>query len=194
MRLEVRGATLGGGARRGRLGVYAVLGVLCVLCGEACGYSLAGRGSFLPDYIQVIGIPTFANSTTVFNLETQMTQKVRSEFIGRGKYRILPDATGVDALLSGTIASVTIQPVSFSDAQLASRYVITMTANVQLQDKKENKILWENPSLIFRQEFEAQSGQAALDPAAFFGQDANALDRMTTDFARSIVSAILEAF
>jgi hypothetical protein len=26
-----------------------------------CGYSLAGRGSFLPDYIKVIGVPTFAN-------------------------------------------------------------------------------------------------------------------------------------
>jgi hypothetical protein len=110
--------------------------VLGVLCGGGCGYSLAGRGSFLPDYIQVIGIPTFANSTTVFNVETQMTQKVRSEFIGRGKYRILPEATGVDALLSGTISAVTIQAVSFSDAQLASRYVITMTASVQLQDRK----------------------------------------------------------
>ena len=29
--------------------------------------------------------------------------KVRSEFIGRGKYDILPEATGVDGLLSGEI-------------------------------------------------------------------------------------------
>ena len=57
-------------------------------CG--CGYALAGRGSFLPDYIKTIGVPTFANRTTVFNLETQLTQKVRAEFIGRGKYQILP--------------------------------------------------------------------------------------------------------
>ena len=40
----------------------------------------------------------------------------------------------------------------------------------------------------------ATAFQAALDPAAFFGQDANALERMTSDFARTIVSAILEAF
>ena len=33
-----------------------------------------------------------------------------------------------------------------------------------------------------------------LDPAAFFGQDRDALERMSTDFARTIVSAILEAF
>ncbi|MGC4084115.1 MAG: hypothetical protein QM736_18895, partial [Vicinamibacterales bacterium] len=58
-----------------------------------------------------------------------------------------------------------------------------------------NKVLWENASLVFREEYEAQGGVAgAVDPAAFFGQDQNALDRMTTEFSRSIVSAILEAF
>jgi hypothetical protein len=49
-----------------------------------------GRGSFPAGYIQTIGVPTFANRHVVFNLETMLTQKVRSEFIGRGKYQILP--------------------------------------------------------------------------------------------------------
>ena len=168
--------------------------LLCVLTLSGCGYSLAGRGSFLPDYIKTIGIPTFVNHTTVFNIETQLTQKVRSEFIGRGRYRIVPDAAGVDALLNGDITSVAIVPISFSAGQLASRYAIVMSARVELRDTKENKVLWENPSLIFRQEFDAQTGQTTLDPAAFFGQDANAMDRITTDFSRTIVSAILEAF
>ena len=106
-----------------------------------------------------------------------------------------PDATSVDALLTGEITAVAIQPVSFTTQQLASRYTITMSARVELRDVRENKVLWENPNLVFRQEYEAQSaGQAQPDPAAFFGQDQNALDRMTTEFARSIVSAILEAF
>lgn len=168
--------------------------LLCMLTLNGCGYSLAGRGSFLPDYIKTIGIPTFVNHTTVFNIETQLTQKVRSEFIGRGRYRIVPDAAGVDALLNGDITSVAIVPISFSAGQLASRYAIVMAARVELRDTKENKVLWENPSLIFRQEFDAQTGQTTLDPAAFFGQDANAMDRITTDFSRTIVSAILEAF
>ena len=54
------------------------LGVLCVFAAPGCGYSLAGRGSFLPVYIKTIGVPTFANRTVVFNLETMLTQKVRS--------------------------------------------------------------------------------------------------------------------
>jgi lipopolysaccharide assembly LptE-like protein len=160
----------------------------------ACGYALAGKGSFLPSYIQTIGVPTFTNRTTVFNLETELTQKVRAEFVGRGKYKIVPDATGVDAVLTGEVLSATPSVASFTAQQLASRYSITVAARVELRDLRENKVLWENPSLIFRQEYEAQSGTSALDPAAFYGQDRGAFDRMSSDFARTIVSAILEAF
>src|SRR4051812_42691851 len=170
---------------------------LCVLCAivfPSCGYSLAGRGSFLPAYIRTIGVPTFVNRTVVFNLETMLTQKVRSEFIGRGKYQILPEATGVDALLTGEITAVNIQPASFTPQQLASRYAIMMVAKIELRDMRENKVLWENASVMFRQEYDATGGRSVIDPAAFFQQDTNALERITTEFARTIVSAILEAF
>src|SRR3954465_10943370 len=90
--------------------VLGVLGVLCVEFVGGCGYSLAGRGSFLPDYIKTIGVPNFGNRTTVFNLETQLTQKVRSEFIGRGRYQIVPDSSNVDALLTGDVTGVAVQP------------------------------------------------------------------------------------
>ena len=170
--------------------------VLCAtLSSSGCGYALAGHGAFLPSYIKTIGIPTFLNRTTVFNLETTLTQKVRSEFIGRGKYEILPEAASVDALLSGEVLSVTITPASFNAQQLASRYVITMTAKIELHDMHANNaVLWENPSLVFSQDYEATSGVNAIDPAAFFGQDTNAYERLTADFARTIVSSILEAF
>ena len=56
-----------------------------------CGYSLSGRGSFLPAYIKVIGVPMFTNSTPVFDVEKRITEHVISEFIGRGKYKVEPD-------------------------------------------------------------------------------------------------------
>ena len=175
---------------------FVVVASLALAAGSAsgCGYTLAGRGSFLPAYIKVVGIPTFQNRTTVFNIETTLTEDVRREFIGRGKYKILPSVADVDATLNGEVTAITIAPASFSSTQLASRYVITLTASIELRDNHENKTLWENPALVFRQEYEATSGTNALDPSAFFGQEANALDRVANDFARTIVSAILEAF
>jgi hypothetical protein len=170
--------------------------LLCAaVLSSACGYSLAGRGSFLPAYIKSIGVPTFANRTTVFNVETMLTEKVRREFNGRGKYTVVPEPTGVDATLIGEVTAISITPASFSpNTQLASRYVITMSARIELRDNHSNAALWQNPSLVFRADYEATSGSGPLDPTAFFGQQANALDRITTEFARNIVSAILEAF
>jgi hypothetical protein len=175
-----------------------LLAVVVALLGSVplvgCGYTLAGHGSFLPATIKVVGIPMFTNHTSVFNFETLLTQRVRSEFIGRGRYQILPQDTNVDAVLVGDIASVTVAPSSFGVQQLASRYVITMTANIQFRDVRENKVLWENPSLVYRQDYDATSGTNAGSAAAFFGQELNALDRVSSQFARAIVSAILEAF
>jgi len=169
-------------------------GLLAAGAGSAsCGYALAGRGSFLPDYIQTIGVPQFVNNTPYY-VEQVFTERVRTEFINRGKYKVLPEATGVDALLRGEIMSLTIAPASFSDQQQASRYIILVTAKIEFRDLKTNKVLWDNPQWLFREEYEASAGVDALDPNAFFSQDLNALDRVSTEFAKSVVSAILEAF
>jgi outer membrane lipopolysaccharide assembly protein LptE/RlpB len=176
-----------------RMCALAIVAVTTTL--PACGYSLAGRGSFLPAYIKTIGVPAFANRTPVFNVETQLTEKVRREFIGRGKYTVLPQANDVDATLVGEVSSVQVAPAAFSqNTQLATRYTITMTARIELRDNRTNSVLWENPSLVFRQDYDATSGTTPGDAAAFFGHETNALDRVSTEFARTIVSAILEAF
>ena len=171
-----------------------LLVIAALLLQTGCGYSLAGRGSFLPAYIHRIGIPQFTNQTAVFDVERRITERVKTEFVGRGKYVVVPDTTGVDAVLSGTIASITLSPAAFNDQNQATRYVLTLTANVEFKDLKANKVLWSNPSMQYREEFDVTTGTNTLDPTAFFGQDVNALERIAAEFARAVVSAILEAF
>lgn len=164
-------------------------------CGSvACGYSLAGRGSFLPSYIRVIGVPEFGNQTSYIEVERRFTERVRAEFIGRGRYKVLPQETGVDAALRGTITGLSIVPANFNDSQLATRYIIVVNTKIEFVDLKTNKTLWENPSLVFREEYDLPPDTQAGNPSAFFGQGSNALERVANDFARSVVSAILEAF
>jgi lipopolysaccharide assembly LptE-like protein len=160
----------------------------------ACGYSLAGRGSFLPASIKVIGVPMFANNTPIFEIEKRITPRVISEFIGRGKYTVKPDANNVDAVLTGEISSITVTPATFTDERQASKYVITVVTKVEFKDVKADKVLWSNPYLAFREDYEVSNTSSITDPAAFLGQDINALDRLAVELARSIVSAILEAF
>lgn len=171
-----------------------VLPAAAAAAASACGYSLAGRGSFLPAYIQTIGIPQFVNTTPVYEIEQVFTERVRTEFINRGKYKVLPEATGVDALLAGEILTIQITPASFTDQQQASRYTFVITAKIEFRDLKTNTVLWDNPQWVFREEYEATSATDALDVNAFLGQETGALARIAEEFAKSVVSAILEAF
>ena len=169
--------------------------LLAAMANSGCGYSLAGQGSFLPDYIQTIGIPLFENTTTVFEIEQTLTQEVVTQFIGRGSYNVSSADTGVDALLSGTITSIDIQPATFSAQQQASRYIFTLRVAIEFRDLTTDEILWENPALTFSDEYEVASGSGGqLDANTFFGQQSNAVERLARDFALTVVSSILEAF
>jgi len=159
-----------------------------------CGYSLAGRGSFLPATIRVIGVPEFANQTTYVEVERRFTERVRSEFIGRGRYQVLAQESGADAVLRGTITGLSIVPANFNDNQQATRYIIIVNTKIEFVDLKANKTLWENPSMVFREEYDLPPDTQAGNPSAFFGQGSNALERVANDFARTVVSSVLEAF
>jgi outer membrane lipopolysaccharide assembly protein LptE/RlpB len=176
-----------------RLAVVRTLLVLAALSASGCGYSLAGRGSFLPEYIQTIGVPLFENRTAAFNAEQLLTDRVREEFIARGKYKVISDTTGADAILIGRITNIGLAPVSFTDQQQAARYELRVTASFEFRDVKMDRILWENTNLVFSQEYEI-STTGTVDPTAFLGQEANAIERLATDFSKSVVTAILEAF
>jgi len=137
-------------------------------------------------------VPTFANHTSVSDVDRRVTDRVRSELIGRGRYKVETTATGVDAVIAGEITSIQFMPAAYNDQRLATRSVLVLTAKIEFRDVANNKILWSNPSLQFREEFEISG--TVTDPNAFFGQDLDAFDRVATEFARTLVSAILEAF
>lgn len=172
------------------------LGLLVALTGSGCGYALAGRGSFLPDYIQVVGIPQFENRSSFSQVEQVLTEKVRTEFIGRGKYRVVPDERGADAVLSGEVLAISVQPVGLTEQQLASRYLFTWTLRVTFTDTRTSEALWSNDALTFRGEYElsTRGGDTTTLGSTFVDQERSSVDRIATDVARSVVTAILEAF
>lgn len=171
------------------------LAVLAASAMTACGYALAGRGSFLPAYIRVLGIPMFGNATPFQTVEQVFTQKVRLEFQSRRRYTVVPTTEGADGIVRGEITSISTQPVSITAAQVASRYRVTVVVKIAFEDVKAQKVLWENPSLSFSDEYElANPTTSGGDVSAFIGNERVAMDRMSEDFARSVVSAILEAF
>ena len=172
---------------------FAWLALIALMVSSGCGYALAGRGSFLPDYIQIVGVPSFLNKTTAFEIERVLTDRVRTEFGNRGKFRIQPDINNVDAILTGTIVGVSFGNTAYTSGSQAARVQLIVTASFEFKDVRENKVLWTSPSLRFSEEFSPTTA-TGTDPSAFLGGNANALERLAQNFARSLVTAILEAF
>ena len=196
MRLRVagRGFRVPGAAltRRDVLRLSPLAGAALAFGG--CGYALAGRGNTVPDYIRIIGVPMFGNRTPFSPLEQIFTEKVRVELQGRGSFQVLPTDTGVDGVVRGDILNVGAAPVGFNNSQQASRYRFTIIVGVSFSDVKLQKTVWENPALTFSDEYELTSASSLGLGAAGIQQESAAVDRLSSDFARSVVSAILEAF
>lgn len=181
-------------ARHSRRAFVAWLLPAAAVAPAACGYNLAGRGNFLPSYIRIIGIPLFANNTSVYDIEQLFTTRVRSEFLGRGRYQVVPIAEGADAILSGTVTGLSLDASGFNENNQATRYIVRVQLKIEFRDVKANKLIWENPSLEILDEYDLTTGTGALDASAFLGQNRAAADRIADTVARRTVSSIIEAF
>lgn len=170
----------------------AVAGAVVVLSMTllGCGYHVAGKASRLPESVHTIAIPAFVNQTQQYKLEQQLTQAVVREFITRTRYRIInkvePDA---DATLRGYVTSVQISPVTFdSTTGRASTVLVTIGMRVSLVDR-HGKSIFENQNYVFRDEY-----QISRELSSFFQEEGPAMQRLSTQFARTLVSNVLEAY
>ena len=66
--------------------------------------------------------------------------------------------------------------------------LVVVTMKVSLTDK-QGKVLYENPSYLFREQY-----QVSQELPSFFEEDSPAMDRLSREFARTLVSNILEGF
>jgi outer membrane lipopolysaccharide assembly protein LptE/RlpB len=168
---------------------------LALLAISACGYALAGRANTVPDHVKRIGVPPFENQSTTPDLDRVLAEAVRTELQSKGRYEIVQDATGVDAVLTAVLRPIAVNVLALTDqTRQASKYSMTVQASVEFKDLTVNpaKMLWTNPAVRVTEEYEATGTIAINDPAAIFSQDDNALSRLAKAFARSVVSAALE--
>lgn len=163
--------------------------LLSLLALESCGYALVGQGAFLPDYIRVVAIPTFVNSTPRFELDVRVTDAVTREFVARGNYRIVGNQAGADAVLLGEILAFVVSPIGLNRQEAADTWQVTIRARVTFTDLVANKVLFTNSNFTYTDQFEF--------PATGAGQidiEVGAIDEIAREFARAVVSSILEGF
>lgn len=166
------------------------LGLALLLATFACGYHTAGHAVQLPDAVRTIAVPAFKNETLTYRIEQTLTASVVHEFTTRTRYRVISDpGADADAVLRGTVLSTAATPLTYDTASgRAASVLIVVSMRVVLADRT-GKVLYENPAYLFREQYEVSQ-----DLASFFEEDSPAFRRLSQDFARTLVSNILEGF
>ncbi len=166
------------------------LALLLCLAAAGCGYHTAGKAVVLPTDVRTIAIPGFVNQTKIYRVEQVLTGAVVHEFTSRTHYHVLNQASGdADATLRGTVTNALLTPLTYdSQTGRVSSGMIMLTMSVSLLDR-HGKVLFTNPNYIFRDQYEISS-----QISSFFEEESPALERLSKDFARSLVSNILEAY
>lgn len=157
---------------------------------SGCGYHVGGHADLLPKTIRTIAIPAFSNATTRYRLSQRLPGAITREFLSRTRYKVVDDPAGADAVLTGSVIFYGAYAVVF-DPVRSRASVVQVNVNLQivLKDRTTGAVLFERPNMEFRERYEISA-----DAAQYFDESDTALDRLSRDVARGVVSAVLEKF
>ena len=130
-----------------------------------CGYSLAGRGSFLPAYHQGDRRAGVRQPDAVLRGRAAVH---RAGPLRVHRPRAVPGAAAGDGRRRGP-AGRHHRPVDRAGElqrvkQQATRYVIVIRTKIEFIDVKTDKVLWENPPMLFREEYDLPARHPGRGP------------------------------
>jgi hypothetical protein len=168
---------------RGRL--LLPLAVSATLGG--CGYALVGHGNALPADIRKIYIKPIENRTGHQRVDQAVTLAIGDEMVKR-QFALTTSREGADAELSGAVVGFGATPVTFDTAGRATAYELSLTASIAFKRTSDDKVIWKNANYNFRQNFPLSATNAFVD------LENSAIDQAAKEFARTLVSDLLEGF
>ena len=155
---------------------------------SGCGYHAVGSATHIPDGVRTVAVPVFATHAQAYHTEMALTQAVVRELNTRTRLHVVNSADA-DATLSGLILTQTSVPLTYdSTSGVTSSYLITLTARVTLT-ASDGRVLYRNDNLAFREQY-----QSTQDLSGFIREDTPAVQRLANNFARAVVSDMLESF
>ena len=158
---------------------------------SGCGYHTSGHMVRLPSDVHTIFVPMFQNTTQTFRVEQTLTAAVVQELRSRTEFQVVTTDGGdtADATLKGLVNYTANSPLTYDSVTgRISSSVVTIAMKVSLVSKS-GKVLWDNPNYLYREQY-----QVSRDVASFFDESNPAFLRIANEFAKSLVSNIVEAY
>jgi hypothetical protein len=185
---RIDGPCIGFSWRTWRLCAKSCFFLAFVAFTTGCGYHVSGHGDMLPKTIKTIAVPAFGNLTSRYKLARTLPSDITRELLSRTGYKIVADPNQADAVLTGTLHNFVAYPTISAGGRSTTVEAI-VTLQLTLTNRATKAVLFSRPGAEFRERYEI-----SIDPKAYFDESGTAMERLSKSVARSVVSAILEAF
>ena len=150
-----------------------------------CGYSFRGN---LPEHIQTVAVPVFANKTGEPRIESLLTNGVVEAFSTNGRLRVVR-REDADAVLEGEVIGYSVQSISYDSQANVRQYRLTVTLNLKLLDMKKSAVLFEEHSLSEKADFQVMNAVSQT-----ISVEETAVRTAATEIGRAIVSLTVNRF
>ncbi|MCK4729610.1 MAG: hypothetical protein KAT27_11840, partial [Desulfobacterales bacterium] len=153
-----------------------------------CGYHFKGTGLTAPVGVRTIAITVLENRTSESGIETVFTNDLAYEFTRSKMLRVVGKDTA-DAVLSGTVASLTVDTISHTASYYSDERRVTITLDLALK-RADGKVIWSDRTLSDKEAFKVDP----LDRLATESKRREAIEAISERLAEKIHNRILQDF
>jgi outer membrane lipopolysaccharide assembly protein LptE/RlpB len=161
----------------------------CLWMIGACGYSFIQQGESIGKNVQKIFVDVFANKTSEANIENTFRTAFADQIIQGRRFKLASSPDEADAILKGSVESLSAAPMSYQATNLAAEDRMTIVLSLTLEARDPQKILWANSSFSGFQDYTMNN-----DIAIARTNKNNALTKLAQDTAERAYRLMMSDF
>jgi hypothetical protein len=154
----------------------------------ACGYGFAPQGEHIDKQIKKVYVAPFSNKTAEAEVENFMRNAFIDQLIQGKRFQSVANPEQADAVISGSVLSLTTAALSYRDNILAAEERMTVTMEVGFREKGSGKIIWSSQNVVGYTDYKLQDNvnpqPARREALSKLARDTaeNAYNLMMSDF------------
>ena len=148
------------------MNVRRITALLCLVL-AGCGYHFAGEKVSLPEDVHSVSVGHIENLSREQGLEKTLAFALEREVYIRRYFHMEEDPGAGDAVLSGTIRSVRVQPIAFDSNDQAVQFQVAVVIDLTLTRHGDGHVLWQVHGLRETDEYSASAPVVVTSASKF---------------------------
>lgn len=179
-----------GTARQTRWSLLVLLLVSLIIATAGCGYRFSPGGDWIDSRIKTVFIDSITNSTGEPSVEVYLRIGFEDQFHKSTRLTLSQNREAADAILKGTITTLSTANVSFDRYDKATESRLLMTVDLTFEDRTTRKKLWGMSNFSGHESYQVDQA----NPYTSSVNKTQALQKLSADMAEKAYRNLMSGF